>query len=215
MSRKKKSTIPENAQVPVAIVMAVLFAIILAWRFWPKEDIPAATPEMLLLQAQPAAGDIQGDVFRLRGLLSSLRQDGLGASPKPPGERRLVRNPFSPTSWEQAQALLEEAASLYETLPPLEVAVFEAQDREERIAMLTLTATVLKHDFRMAMVNGQYVREGDLIDGFRVHAIKEKCILLRDKVGETMLSIVATPIYETVEAAEPEPAPEPQEIPES
>ncbi len=44
MPRKKKSLIPPEKQIPFAIVLGILFAIILVWRFAPQKGAETELP---------------------------------------------------------------------------------------------------------------------------------------------------------------------------
>ena len=109
MRRKKRSSlIPEKAQVPVAVVGAVVLAIILVYRFFPAgASAPAAAsvgipPETLHLLPPDAllpneTGDYtDGGVRELGVLVAQLRQFLVEAPPAEAAPPRLNANPFSP-----------------------------------------------------------------------------------------------------------------------
>lgn len=207
--KKKRSTIPDNLQVPMAIVLAVLFAIILAWRFWPAGE---ADPEAGGTSAASSrAGLFDSDVIRLRGLVSELQRKQQPPEAVRAPAREVAGNPFDLAAWERPPEPLPVPTTDLEFLAEPQAYVAPGPSREERLARLTLSATMRRTDFSMALVNDRYLRPGDEIEGFKVKAVHEKYIVLMDRVGELTLPIAAPPLFDMV----PEPNLMTEDAPES
>lgn len=165
MRKKSKSIIPQNLQVPVMIVSAILFAIILWWRFAPASNNAASVPEaeVALVASNPGAmEELNAVIGRIRVIerptLNQVRNDQV-----------LDEDPFHWSGEAVSESTPERVTFSPESTP----------GRQE----LELTGVLLDSRGGLALINGRYVRTGERVDGCTVRAIGETSVSIEDATG--------------------------------
>ena len=187
---KSKSIIPEQAQVPAAIILAVFFALILWWRFGPKEEPADSEEGSAATQIESAAADLDG----LKALLASAEEEPWSLVGQRETLPPLARNPFLSAF----EARSRHAA--LEIMPDDEAEDDELEEepagssREEILASLVLTGTCVMGSQAMALMNDRYLKVGDEIAGFVVAEVEERKVVLKDDAGSESLYI-ASPLW--------------------
>ncbi len=172
---ERKSLIPPNAQVPLALLLGILFAGLLYWRFAPDGD-KESRKVVVVSQANYSLEEV-------RGLIEDVRRDD-----------------FSPSELESTAETLDDDPFLWDALAPVEpvVALPEEPDtaeedaleeRNERLAELQLSGTMFIGRKGFAIINGQHLRTGDKIAGFTLNHINERTAVLVDEYGAEELEI--------------------------
>lgn len=208
MQKKKEHTfVPEAAQLPVAIGGGILLLLLVLWQVGifgggsTAQGTAALTPEATALVAGGVsevagvddAGALDALVNRATILLARPREV-LDEMP------RLTVNPFTPLAALEPEANAEYTAAELEaarldniTLPgmapeepePIE----EPDDTAWALAGFQLTATVIKANWAMAAINGEYYRRGETLEGFTIKDIREREVILEDENGEVRLML--------------------------
>lgn len=170
MARSQRSLIPPDKQVPVMIVSAIIFAIILWWRFGPKPVDPNSGVN--LVPSAIATGDT-GALDELKLLVDDLAALEKPSSNWPAWRTEVERDPFH---WSQAAEI--EATGATEDGSG-DGGVME----RVRAADLNLSGVILDGRGGMALINGKYVRIGDSVEGCLVRAIGETSVTVEDASG--------------------------------
>ena len=170
MAKTQRSVIPPDKQVPVMIVSAVIFAVILWWRFGPK---PADTTSALV----PVSGDIaavdSSSLDELKTLVADLAELEKPGSGWPEWRTEIARDPFH---WPRSAG--GDAAE-----PGAEAPAGDSGPVENGATALALSGVVLDERGGMALINGKYVRIGDSVEGCLVRAIGETSVTVEDSSG--------------------------------
>ena len=175
----KKSTIPPKAQVPVAVGLAVLFAVILAWRFLSQDegDAPA-------VPAAPSGdSEVQVSLEELTEALEALQEGYVKELPRPSELPPLARNPFLVGEAGVRPAALE-AGGKEAVARQLALA-----GREAGLAGLVLSATCVAGESSGAIVNGRHLGLGDEIEGLTIQKIEQRQVVLTDDWGTYTIEI--------------------------
>ena len=186
----KKSTIPPQAQIPVAIGLAVLFAVILAWRFFPwdkegEEAVPAT------LQTGSA---LQFSLEDLTETLEALQSQHVTGLPRPSELPPLARNPFLTGEVGLDLAAVEPPSSADDEGAGVSVArQLALAARDKLLAGLALSATCVAGESSGALINGSHLRIGDEIAGLTVQQIGERQVVLADDLGAHIIEIQEPP----------------------
>ena len=189
--KKKNSIVPANAQVPLAIVLAVFFAIILYWRFGPQ--IRGESSPLPPVAVAPDNGP-EGSLEDLKTILAKVEKEPFEYEERPKTIPPLARNPFRQEG-PPVSELTDEEALGPQPLQPVEDAdevseeVLIEQMREERLAALVLSGTCVVANQAMAIINGRYLREGDEVEGFVVKDVREREVVLEDDAGPATIAI--------------------------
>jgi hypothetical protein len=170
MAKTQRSLIPPDKQVPVMIVSAIIFAIILWWRFGPK---PVETGAALaLIPTAVATGDTASldELKALSGDLAALEKPG---SSWPEWRTEITRDPFH---WPRMADgdVVEQGA---------EAPAGDTSAADDGATALALSGVILDGRGGMALINGKYVRIGDSVEGCLVRAIGETSVTVEDSSG--------------------------------
>lgn len=172
--KSKKRGIPTKYQIPSAIGLAVVFGAILIWRFGGSDEDATAAPAPEVTDA-PQRVSIEG----LKAMLNEIDTGNIGGSTllsTPP----LERDPF-----ERIETIVEVASE-----PSAEDLRKQREgSRQNRLTRLHLSGTCIIGGTAMAVINGEYYRPGDEIDGFSLKEIKPSEVLIEDEIGPEVLRI--------------------------
>ncbi|PCJ55994.1 MAG: hypothetical protein COA73_13105 [Candidatus Hydrogenedentota bacterium] len=162
----KKITIPVRAQMPAAIALALMLIVLLAYKSG---------------HIQPGAWFSFGDTAEIQLEEVSLDEmmilisDASGSITDAEHQERpmpeLIRNPFQRPDF--AETMRSPNASIRGG----------SGQRAETLIKMELLATLQMGGFAAALVDGKYVREGDIYNGFEVVSIREREITLKDDRG--------------------------------
>ena len=189
-----KSFIPPRFQVPVAIVLAVLFAALLWWRFQPRAALVAPVTESIEIPGDAKLATLED----LRGLLATIKPGEDTPARSGQDYALLSNNPFhlplATASGKSTSGSIQGADSddADVSLPDEEARVKEdlKQGRALLLASLELTGTCRSNGWAMAVISGNYVQRGDVFAGFTVKEIREREVVLHDAVGEEVLHVI-------------------------
>ncbi len=170
MAKSQRSLIPPDKQVPVMIVSAIIFAIILWWRFGPK---PVDSNSALALVPTAIATGDTGSLEELNSLVGDLAALENPGTSWPEWRTEIGRDPFH---WPRA---VEGNVADLEAGPPAD----DSGSEPVGGAKLTLSGVVLDGRGGMALINGKYVRIGDSVEGCLVRAIGETSVTVEDSSG--------------------------------
>lgn len=184
--KRNKSIIPKQAQIPAAIVLALVFALLLWWQFGPKETPVENPDDTALVQEGVNAASLE----QLKALLAETRRESWEVAIDRGARRPLERNPFRSASFVQPREVGLEV-DLEGEVPEPEPEEEEpaGPTREEVLSLLRLKGTCIMAPWAMAVVNGRYIRVGDKVAGFVVTEVKEREIVLKDDMGYESLFI--------------------------
>lgn len=188
-----KSVVPAKLQIPMAIVLGLLLVCIVVVRFGGRKQ---ATPAVTVKEKTNVTAEETITIEDLRQALTDLPRTTTSRVGPRDGPPPLVRNPFVLADSESAEdgttsAASEGGSEEGESAPVVSEGETDkpstpaepAEDRSVRLARLSLSATSLTKNSAVALINGRYVREGDVIEGFVVKKIHERKVLLEDQVG--------------------------------
>lgn len=166
MAKSQRSIIPPEKQIPVMIVSAILFAVILWWRFAPQKSV--ALSPMDLVPVSTAAGD-SGTVTELNDALGEMAS--LNAAPPswPEWRTEVARDPFH---WSVVDAVASTPGE------PQTESVSGPQHAD-----LSLRGVLMDARGGLALINGKYVREGDSVEGCLVRSVGETSVTVEDISG--------------------------------
>ncbi|HUT23844.1 MAG TPA: hypothetical protein VM492_05835 [Sumerlaeia bacterium] len=198
---RSKSLIPPGAQIPAAVVLGVVFALLLAWKLGPRrKGPPTATSAEAVVQSMQETVSLDD----LRAILVEVRKTEFRPAARSVDLPSLARNPFMVP--EEALAEMRSgdvarlARSLFETPAEEpgsgEAAVEEtvrAPSRKERLQSIGLSATCVTARQRIAIVNGQVLRPGDTVEGFVVKEIRQRELALEDEEGVETIGMEGEP----------------------
>lgn len=185
-----KSMIPQNAQIPVALVLGICFAVLLWWRFAPDGE---KEPRKVV-----AVSQANYSLDEVRFLIDEVKRDD-----------------FMPTGPDRTLGECDRDPFLWDALEPVELVVAledepdtsaeEAfEERNERLASLQLSGTMFIGKSGIAIINGQHFKPGDEIAGFTLNNVAERTAVLVDEYGAEELEIAfesLLPVIEITKAA--------------
>jgi len=184
----KKSFMAPRAQVPTAIGLSVVFAILLVWRMGGKageNDSPEASVQAASMMVLPEAGG-RPLMDRLKRILADYETRPSTAPPRSDDPPALEGNPFEGPRPKPLDELDEEDDD-----PTDEDRAEEL--REEFLDSIRLTGTCIIGGTRISIVNGNYLRTGDAFEGFVVKEIREREIVLEDGRGIEVIGFEGRP----------------------
>lgn len=166
MAKSQRSIIPPGKQIPVMIVSAIIFAIILWWRFAPQKSVSVSP--LALVPVSTSAGD-SGPVTELNAMLIGLASLDEPRANWPEWRAEVARDPFH---WPGADP---------ETTPEpgAEAESVSGPKRNE----LSLRGVLMDSRGGLALINGKYVREGDSVEGCLVRSVGETSVMIEDISG--------------------------------
>lgn len=170
MAKSQRSLIPPDKQVPVMIVSAIIFAIILWWRFGPK---PSDTESALALVPTAIATGDTASLDELKALVGDLADLEKPGSGWPEWRTEIGRDPFHWPRTESGDLAGQGAEASAEVIG----------SGGDGATALALSGVVLDGRGGMALINGKYVRIGDSVEGCLVRAIGETSVTVEDSSG--------------------------------
>ena len=183
-----KSLIPPKAQIPVAVVLGILFALLLVWRFGfgAQEE----TESVVSLIPEVDAAEIGVSLDDLREILKELQVDTPEGKAEGEDEGQLPLLSGNPFRW--AQAPSPRPGALGANAGEGEGSVQEpvrGPSRESRLNSLVLSGTCVLEGSSTAIVGERYVKVGDVVEGFTIQEIRESELTLADDVGVEIIKI--------------------------
>ena len=182
---RKGSKIPQNAQVPMAIALIVVFAGVLLWRFAPR----AAQTVEAAGQSEETSIVSMIQVAELNSLIDRVEQGSSGRDADSSEWQPLKRDPFM-----RVKAF--SSGLLHNTLAGALV-VGEGDGgrnsrgiiRQEFLDSATLSGVFVMGSQSVVILNNQYLHLGDRVGGFVVKRIFEDRIILEDSLGLEILQV--------------------------
>jgi|GEM_PF-2612604 len=180
---RKKSIVPLKLQVPLAVVLAVVFIFLLNARLrGGRHDsgvrVPAVQDKVACADATVA--DCEQRLGVLMEKITARKPRGqLHAEPPPD----LAGDPFVKPHRAAVGDRIDEHDP--QRAEPKE----RRQSREAFIESLTLQATLVDGDANLALINGTLLTENDTMGPFSVVKIEERTALLSDVTGTVLLTM--------------------------
>lgn len=163
------SIISKKSQAPVAIVLSIMLALILVWRFGGGET--AAAVETL---PRESLNDQRVPMESLKEIVGRIGTEKFTLSKFEMAAPVLARDPFSSITFVRVVEDVDTGRRAEEDAKAA---------RARRLGSLKLSGSIALGDERLALVNGRYVRQGDTLDGFTIKAIEERKLILEDDLG--------------------------------
>ncbi len=195
------SFIPAKFQIPIVVVGSLLLIVLwgrLIGNSRGKPQPVGAIPDAVVAQAAIPEGAIAAprtgidEVLALLSRAAAESEDTRTRDTKPPP---LARDPFAIPRPVLQQLLSDPEREGAETLS------LGSRDNNESAALrqnalesLGLTATLFLGGRATAILGGEYLREGDEIEGFIVKAIHERSVIIEDSQGEETIRITEEPL---------------------
>ena len=182
-ARRSKSIVPFKLQVPLAVVLAVVFIFLLNARLrGGRHDngmrVPAVEDKVAC--ADPTVVDCEQRVGLLVDKITAQEPRGQFEEEPLPD---LAGDPFVKPDSAAARRASDEHGSQREEQKN------RYQSREAFIESLTLQATLVDGDANLALINGTLLTENDTLGPFRVVKIEERTALLSDEAGNVLLTM--------------------------
>jgi hypothetical protein len=184
---RKKSLVPIKAQIPLALCLAVAFALVLAWRFRPQDERKAAAAPQAKPAATAEATDSPVAIDDLRALLKKIKTGEKPAAPAETPMQAPIHDPFRTPPPEVAPAVVE--APPEPEIDPAVQAIEARARRDTALENLKLTGTCLAGSERVALINGRCLRPGASVDGFQVREVREREVVLEDEFGPAVVRL--------------------------
>lgn len=157
--------ISEKHKLYLLITMVVLAVVIGYFRFFRPADSGAK---------QTLSPDATNTLQEAKPAAFALQTDKLGSSTSRPSVRRSIsRNIFEPT------------ASLPTTTSP------KPTSQSPPPADMTLTGTVIGGDLSMAIINNQFVRQGQVVGKYKITRITPDQVFLASKDDQLCLNVLS------------------------
>ena len=180
---RNKSIVPPKLQVPLAVVLAIVFIFLLSARLKGASDNDGPRVPTVEDKAASAHAVVRDDGHRIALLMDKInareRYEELDDEPL----QELAGDPFvkpgraaagnTPEGDDMGRA---EHRDRY-------------QSREAFIESLTLQATLVDGDANLALINGMLVTENDTMGPFSVVKIEERTAFLSDETGSVLLTM--------------------------
>lgn len=185
----KKSLIPANAQVPVAIVLAILFTLLLWWRFAPKKEAEETTTVMI----SSGETEVEVSLDELQTILAEIQAGRIKHASRGTSVPTLLKNPFERLEKVPMPDPLLEIEN--ESDPRNDERLLEIRQREhdQQLATMALTATGITGKSAIALINGKYFKVGDMVEGFVVKKIREREVTIEDQLGTEIIRMPEVP----------------------
>ena len=180
---REKGIIPRNAQVPVAVVLALAFGGLLAIRAARSEERGA--PQVLAANRDVQhAGETDTSNGRvpiddMRNLIAEFRADASQSSGTRTRAPSLDRNPFLVPERALAKIVQGDSEGIEGRGGESNFDFSEARE----LHSLVLTGTSKIGETYMAIVNGMVLGEGDRIEGYTIVGVEEGVLVLENKRG--------------------------------
>ena len=179
----KKSTIPVNAQIPVAIILSIMFAFLLLYQFGPLGSEDEA-PDTVILSVDET--EVQVSVDDVKSLLADIQADKIQRVSQATTAPPLSRDPFRRAGFHVSAGEPGE-----DTKPTTESELLRMH--EERLRSLRLSATSLMSGNTIAIINGRLLRVGDSIEGFVIQEVRKREVILEDEIGKESIQMPEVP----------------------
>lgn len=184
----ERSVVPAKVQIPLAVVLAIFFAIVLYARFGPKEKAAPAPVE----EAQEATIDYRASLTDLQLLVASLQPLRNQVMAKTLRDRPPIKvDPFAParppedtTDSGTEDPAAPIAVDVIPGPPPVDIAL---ESRFQRLSALQLKAIVVSEGQAIALINNGLFQAGQRISGFIVDKVGEGSVELSDEYGTEYL----------------------------
>ena len=176
---KRGTTIPQSAQVPMAIALIVVFAAVLVWRF--------------ALRAEPtveAAGHSEEtsivsmiQIAELKSLIDRVEQASSGRDADSSEWPPLKRDPFMRAKTFSSELHRNTAVGYPVTGEYADARSSRGISRQEFLENATLSGVFVMGSQSVVILDNQYLHLGDKVGGFVVTWIFEDRIILEDSLG--------------------------------
>jgi len=187
MARKKKSrksVVPHKLQIPLAIVLGIVFILMLNSRLKSRRTAegrpaPAARDEVVPAEVQSSGSESRVDV-----LIDKLTQNHAK-----PEREVLPRLPGDPFVKPKRPAGRISNGDPEHSNRAQEQDVYDGQSRDQFLQSLTIQATLIDGDKRFVLINGTLFAEKDSIGAFKIVEIGERAASLSDERGSVLLKM--------------------------
>lgn len=186
MARKKKSKrsiVPLKLQIPLAIVLGIVFILMLNAKLKGRrtaQGAPAPDEPDNTVTAQVASTDSEHRVDELLDMISNEK-------PKSERERGLLPDlpgdPFAKPKRKPKAILPDDPEYLNGTQ------LADGQSRDQFVQSLTLQATLIDGDKKFVLIGDTLYGENDTIGAFKIVEIRERSATLKDDRGPVLLEM--------------------------
>lgn len=190
------SLIPAKFQIPIVVVGALVLIILWGRLLGNSRDKPQAVDAIPAAAFSDAAGEMPptaiDEVLALLSRAAGESEDPWARDTEAPP---LARDPFA-----IPRPVLQQLLSDPEREGPATLSIGSidnderAARRQNALESLSLTATLFLGGKAMVILGGQYLREGDAIEGFVVKTIRERSVVIEDSQGEEVIRIAEEPL---------------------
>ena len=182
-NKRRKSLVPLRLQIPLAVVLAILFLFLLNARLRGRRDaggvlVPAVEEKAAAADMAPVDCD-----RRISSLIDKISAEAPSDKREEEPLPELAGDPFvKPDRTAKRRAR--------NGLDPLCGEDNEAnQSREAFMNSLILQATLIDSDMNLALINGKLLAESDMIGPFNIVKIGERVAFLSDESGNVLLKM--------------------------
>jgi len=195
MASKSKSIIPLRAQIPAAVIGAIILTLLLIRQFGPGQNEKGQP----LNQAEASTTDSAVPMVELESLLADVHANYVERVERTKHLPPLSGNPF------RLPGIPEDG------LPSNEDGVIEGSlaiepdvpTRDEILASMILTGSCVVGETSMAIVNGQYFKAGERIGSFVVWEVRERELVIADGEGIEVLRMAEPDWLDVLGGKEP------------
>ena len=176
---KRGTTIPRNAQVPMAVALVVLFAAVLLWRFAPR------TVQMVEAAGHSAEPSIVStiQIAELKSLIDRVELSSSGRDADSSEWQPLKRDPFMRAKTFSSELHRNTAVGYPVTGEYADARSSRGISRQEFLENATLSGVFVMGSQSVVILDNQYLHLGDKVGGFVVTWIFEDRIILEDSLG--------------------------------
>ena len=184
MARKKKSkksVVPLKLQIPLAILLGIVFIFLLKGRLSGRstaEGRPAPAVPDEVVTAEVESSDSER---RVDALIDKITRD----EPEPEREvlPRLAGDPFAKPRRPVGRVVAGNPGAARDD------EAYDGRSRDQFVEGLTLQATLIDGDKKFVLINGTLFAEKDCIGAFKIVEIGERAASLRDDRGSVLLKM--------------------------
>jgi hypothetical protein len=180
-SKGKKSIFPLKLQIPLAILLGIVFILMLNAKLKGRRTAQGEPDNAVT--AQVASTDSEHRVDELLDMISKEKPKSereRGPLPDLPGD------PFAKPKRPPKTILPGDPEHLNGTQ---EDDAFGGQSREGFVGSLTLRATLIDGDKKFVLINDTLYGENDTIGAFKIVEIRERSATLKDDRGPVLLEM--------------------------
>ena len=179
-TKRKKSVVPLRLQIPLAILLGIVFIFLLKARLTGRRTAegrpaPAAQDEVVTAEAESSDSE-----RRVDALIDKITQE----EPEPEREvlPRLAGDPFAKPRRPVGQLVAGNPGAAQQ-------AQDDRRSRDQFVESLTLQATLIDGDKKFVLINGTLFAEKDSIGAFKIVEIGERAASLKDDRGTVLLKM--------------------------